>query len=176
MSSPKKVGGAGGWGWPGRLKPRGRPELLCPGPKSQREAARGQGRPLGAGGPRTGDSSSGSSLNSCTARCGRGICCVAGRRSWSGKASVSAPPTPSHLPPPPPPPRLPTTTEAPHIPAQGEESGPEATSPLLLDLKSSAGRGRGGRGREGARGSLWASRLLRGLRTESDFSSIQWGQ
>lgn len=75
---------------------RGHPVLLCPGPAVQAVRPPGvKAVPSGASCQRTGESSSWSSPDSCTARCGRGICCVVCPRSWSGKASVSAPPPPS---------------------------------------------------------------------------------
>lgn len=150
--SPKKRGmRTRGCGGPGGLNPDGAPGAPAPWPRNPgHEAIRGQGHALGANGQRTGESLSWSSLDSCTARCGRGICCVACRRSWSGKASVSAPP-PGH-----------------RIPAWGVERGPCGHIPAQ-DPKNSTGRG------EGTCGTLCTSSLLTGVRTEPDFPSFKWG-
>ena len=95
--------------------------LLCLGPQSQREAARGQGHALGgASGQRTGESFSGPARTEQLHRqvWSRNLLCRRAVQPERKSLSVSAPP-------PPPPPRLATTAEVPHIPAQGAESGVE---------------------------------------------------
>lgn len=133
------------------------PLVLRPGAQQPRpEATRGQGHALRACGQRTGKSSCWSSQDSC--RCGRGICCVAGPRSWSRKASASATPVW-------PPRRRPTFLRG------ARSKGPAATSRRpTLRIRQREGR------KLGTRGSLWASSLLSGVRTEPDFPSVQWGR
>lgn len=85
--------GTRGCGGPGGLNPNGTPGAPVRWPRSPGHAAtRGQGYALGANGQRAGESLPWSSLDSCTARCGRGICCVACRPQLERKSLlVSAP-------------------------------------------------------------------------------------
>lgn len=135
---------------------RGHPVLLRPGPAVQGVRPPGvKDVPSGASCQRTGESSSWSSPDSCTARCGRGICCVVCPRSWSGKASVSAPP----------PPGLATA-----FLRRVRSAGPATT----CQRKTLRIQQRGGP--EGTRGTLWITWLLSGGRTEPDFPSVKWAR
>lgn len=119
--------GTRGCGGPGGLNPNGTPGAPVRWPRSPGHAAtRGQGYALGANGQRAGESLPWSSLDSCTARCGRGICCVACRPQLERKSLLVSAPPPGH-----------------HIPAWGAEHGPCGHIPAQDPKNSTGAEGKG---------------------------------